>query len=95
MTIVIVEYFLNNDGIRFFPEWINEISKILQQFEGFHSIKQIKNIDEENECHLLLKFQNTKTLRQWASSKDHEDFIKMLIPYRIKKHLSQIFEEIN
>lgn len=35
MIVVVVEHFLNEEGRRYFPIWVEEIAEVLRDFEGF------------------------------------------------------------
>lgn len=92
MILVFVEHFLNENGIAFFPQWITNVRFVLQAYEGFISIKQIKDIENENRCVLELHFANLELLREWAQSTEHDQAIAQLKEYRYQKQRSQIFE---
>ncbi|MCG8329771.1 MAG: hypothetical protein MI974_18895 [Chitinophagales bacterium] len=94
MILVFVEHFLNEEGVAIFPQWITNIRAVLQAYDGFISIKQIKDIENENRCVLELHFTNLKLLREWAKSTEHDQFIAQLKEYRLKKQRSQIFEYV-
>lgn len=92
MVIVHVQHFLNEKGQQYFKEWIAEIAQTLRSFKGFHSISILENIDQNNECHLLLTFESEILLRKWANSKEHDNFIQKLKPYQHRKQVSSIFK---
>lgn len=92
--IVFVEHFLNEKGVVYFPDWIREIQRVLEKYDGFQSIQQLKDIQNDQRCLLLLHFENLELLRNWAKSDDHDQMIAKLAQYRFQKQASQILEVI-
>lgn len=91
MVIVLVEHFLNAAGKTYFPSWIKETKALLQHYQGFISLDELKLLNEER-SHLLLRFQSLELLRIWSKSDDHNRMIEKIGPYRLQKQQSQIFE---
>lgn len=91
MILVVVEHFLDDEGRRYFPTWIDEIAEVLRDFEGFISIRQLTDIDDPERCQLLLRFENRELLRAWADSDEHDRMIDRLAPYQTRKQTSTIF----
>lgn len=91
MIIVLVEHFLNEEGQQYFPTWIEEIAEVLQDFDGFISIRQLTDIDKPERCQLLLRFESLDLLRRWADSAEHDHMIERLSPYQKRKQQSEIF----
>ena len=92
MILVIVEHFLTDDGMKFFPEWIRKTNEILLSFEGFISLEQIESIPNENRTLLLLRFTSIEQLRAWSSSSAHQQALDELMPYRLVKQKSLIYQ---
>ena len=92
MIVVHVQHFLNDEGRTHFPDWIARVEATLQRFTGFRSIRQLTPIDEPEACHLLLEFETLELLRIWSTSPEHDQHIEELIPYRLRKQQSTIFE---
>lgn len=92
MILVIVEHFLTDDGMKFFPEWIRKTNAILLSFEGFISLEQIESIPNENRTLLLLRFTSTVHLRTWSTSSAHQQVLDELTPYRLVKQKSHIYQ---
>lgn len=92
MIVVVVEHFLNEDGQRYFPTWIEEIAEVLRDVEGFISIRQLNDVDDPERCLLLLRFESIDLLRAWADSEAHDRMIDRLSPYQTRKQTSEIFE---
>ncbi len=90
MLLIFVEHYLKEDGKSYFPGWINDIKKVLQNHEGFIDIKHIEDVEDSNRSLLFLYFQNLELLRKWAKSDDHEQALLKLQPYMLKKQKSQI-----
>lgn len=91
MIVVHVQHFLDEEGQRRFPAWLDEVSRALGGFEGFVSIRRIVPLEAPGECHLLLEFERLALLRRWASSATHDELLARLAPYRQRKHHSTIF----
>jgi antibiotic biosynthesis monooxygenase (ABM) superfamily enzyme len=92
MIIIHVEHFLNEEGRQDFPVWIGRCSAVLSRFEGFISIRQLADVNDEEACHLLMEFDNVDNLKAWSSSKEHDTLVAQLEPYRSKKQVSKVFE---
>lgn len=93
MIIVHVEHYLNEAGRIYFPQWLSEIADVLRSFEGFETIAQLVDVEDENACHLLLEFESLPLLRAWSKSEAHDEMIGRLEPYRFKKQRSKVFEK--
>lgn len=92
MVLVIVEHFLTDEGMNFFPQWIEQTRHMLEKFEGFISINQVESVPHENRTLLLLNFQSLSKLKVWSSSQDHKQILEKLTPYRLVKQKSQIYQ---
>ncbi|MDN5202300.1 hypothetical protein QQ008_13020 [Fulvivirgaceae bacterium BMA10] len=92
MILVIVEHFLDRKGKLYFPNWITEIGEVLMAYEGFIAIERLEEIEDQDRCLLLLKFENLDLLRQWSKSEAHDHMISKLEPFRSQKQQSRIFE---
>lgn len=92
MVLVIVEHFLTDEGMDFFPKWIEQTRNILEKSEGFISLNQVESVPHENRTLLLLKFQSLSKLKVWSSSQEHKQILEKLIPYRLVKQKSQIYQ---
>lgn len=92
MVFVIVEHFLTDEGMDFFPKWIQQTRNTLEKFEGFISLDQIQSVPHENRTLLLLKFQSLSKLRVWSSSSAHQQALEELVSFRLVKQKSQIYQ---
>ncbi len=92
MILVVVEHFLTDEGMHFFPKWIKKTQHVLKNFEGFISLEQVQSIPHENRTLLLLRFQSLPQLRFWSSSIEHEEVLEELRSYRLVKQKSQIYQ---
>ena len=93
VIIVHVEHHLNEAGRIYFPQWLSEIADVLRNVEGFETIAQLVDIEDENACHLLLEFEGLVLLRAWSKSEAHDEMTGRLEPYRLKKQRSKVFEK--
>ncbi len=94
MILIFVEHFLTKEGQAYFTSWIDEIQNVLKEFEGFYTIKKLEDLENEQRSLLLLKFESLELLRQWSKSEAHDQMIKKLQKFRIKKQQSQILREL-
>ena len=92
MVLVCVQHFLNDEGRRYFPAWLQETADILRSFEGFISLKQLTHVEEPEGCYLGLEFTSLSLLRVWSKSEEHDALLAKLEPYRRQKQRSQVFE---
>ena len=92
MIIVQVQHFLNVEGQQRFPTWLGRMGVVLSRFEGFISIRQIQLVNKPQECYLLIEFESVELLRNWVTSKAHDDLIAQLAPFSAKPQESRIFE---
>lgn len=92
MISVHVQHFLNQEGIDYFPEWIEKGKKVLKTFDGFISMKQILYPTKPEETHLILNFDTEKNLKRWSKSAEHHNYLYVLREFTLKKHESSIFE---
>ncbi len=91
MIVVFVEHFLDEEGRRYFSDWIEEVDEVLQEFEGFISIQQLTDVEDPERCALLLQFERLDLLRAWADSDEHDRMIERLAPYQTRTQTSEIF----
>jgi len=91
MILVHVQHYLSTEGRNQFDDWLQEVARALQHFDGFISITRMEPIEAVDECHLLLKFESLNLLRQWSNSSEHDQMISRLAPYRQKPQRSRIF----
>ena len=92
MILVYVQHFLDGEGQRYFPTWLQETADVLRSFEGFVLLRQLTRVDESEGCYLGLEFASLDLLRVWSKSKEHDALIAKLAPYRLHKQRSQVFE---
>ena len=93
MIVVHVEHFLNDEGKAFFPKWLDDVEKRLQSHRGFLSLRRLERVDHPDGCHLLLRFESLDLLKKWSSSEDHSHLLERLAPFRVQKHISEIYIE--
>ncbi len=94
MLLILVEHYLDKSGKEYFDKWINEVRSILNKFEGFQSIEKLEDVEDKERNLLLLKFDNIELLRKWSNSEEHNDMIKRLNKYMLKKQKSQILRKL-
>ena len=78
MILVFVEHFLNEKGQNYFPEWIKEVKEVLNNFDGYIDLEQLRDIQNEKRSLLQLRFDNIALLKKWAASEVHDQMIKKL-----------------
>ncbi|PHN04706.1 antibiotic biosynthesis monooxygenase family protein [Flavilitoribacter nigricans] len=91
MIIVLVEHFLNNEGIHYFPEWIDRARPVLAPFEGYLNIRRMKDVENASRCVLMLEFAELGQLRSWAKSTEHNELVALLDPYVVQKRQSKVY----
>ena len=91
MVVVFVDHYLNEQGIQYFPDWIRSTRGKVAQFQGFVSLSQLDEFNQ-NSCVLELKFQFIEQLKDWSTSQEHTNALEQLLPYRLKKHTSRLFK---
>jgi antibiotic biosynthesis monooxygenase (ABM) superfamily enzyme len=92
MIFVHIQHFLNNDGRRYFHEWLTQVANTLSSFDGFIRIRQLSKIDHGDECHFMLEFESVEQLRKWSASSQHKRLIEQLAPYSLRASESDIYE---
>ncbi len=91
MVYVIVEHSLNRSGKAYFLDWIDEVRRLVQQFEGFQGISELLDTQNTSRTVLLLKFDVMEHLKIWSKSLEHDHALSLLEPMMIQKQKSQIF----
>ena len=92
MIGVFIEHFLNAAGRTYFPLWIQQIETVLCEFEGFISVNQLKDLENEGRTLLFLNFANLDSLNAWAQSEAHGQELAKLEKFMIRKQESRTFE---
>ncbi len=85
MILVCIEYFLNEEGRSYFPDWLQHLAGKLENQPGFQGLRRLKEVgDDVDGCSLLLEFDNQEMLEQWVASEDHVKTVSLLEPYTLK-----------
>lgn len=85
MLKIQVQYFLNEQGYRYFLRWYDEVSAITSKQNGF--IKM--NCEYGENPVIYLYFENEEKLSTWVSTKTHDDIVSKIEIYFTKP------EEVN
>lgn len=81
MLKIKVKYFLNDQGLKYFMQWYEEVSSITSQQDGF--IKISCESDGKNPI-IYLHFENEDKLSAWASTKIHDNLSSKIEAYFFK-----------
>jgi antibiotic biosynthesis monooxygenase (ABM) superfamily enzyme len=76
-----VKYFLNPEGIAYFPAWYAEVYKEASQQSGFIKMRYES---AGNTFTVFLSFLNEKSLESWASTVKHDEFVAQIEAHFIK-----------
>lgn len=91
MIVVIVEHFLNDEGIRYFPGWIETARNVISGYEGFHRIDRLEDVENVSRCVLMLQFRELSLLKVWAKSEAHNELVAELDPFVVQKRQSKVY----
>lgn len=75
MLKITVKYFLNTDGINYFPQWYAEVAELTAQQDGF--IKIDCDVNQENPI-VYLYFEDEDKLNNWAETNLHDYLMKKI-----------------
>ncbi len=89
-VLIIVEHFLSSEGRSYFDEWLEEVYKTLQKFEGYRSIRRIYDTGNNERTLLHLRFSELDLLRSWSSSEEHDEMLDSIRPDQLEKQKSQV-----
>lgn len=92
--IVLVEHFLNDEGVAFFGHWVDMARIELKKYPGFTSIHRLENTGEPSKSYLLLEFESMQALRNWSESHEHEVLLSKLKPFMLAEQKSQLFHKM-
>lgn len=95
MVTVLVKHYLTSEGRRYFPSWIDEGKEVLDDFDGFHAIRQVEEVRSGHETCLIMNFKSLEQLNTWSSSRAHHELMKKLNPFMKRGPQSRIFVDKN
>ncbi|HHL45954.1 MAG TPA: hypothetical protein ENJ24_05270 [Gammaproteobacteria bacterium] len=85
MILVCNEYFLNEEGRNYFPEWLQYLAKKLEKQQGFQGLRRLKEASVGADgCSLLLEFDNQEMLDRWLASEEHAEAVALLESYTLR-----------
>jgi hypothetical protein len=76
-----VKYFLNDDGMRYFANWFDEVYTISSLQDGF---KDLRYEIEDGFPVVYLDFESQDKLDQWIDRPQHDELASKIEPYFIK-----------
>lgn len=76
-----VMYYLNQEGLKYFPSWYSEVLEVSSQQDGF---LRMSYENEENQPVVYLDFENQEKLLKWANTAIHDELADKLEIYFIK-----------
>lgn len=78
MLKIKVRYFLNDQGLKYFMQWYEEVSAITSQQDGFIKISCENNVKNPV---IYLHFENEEKLTAWASTIIHDNLSSRIETY--------------
>ncbi len=86
MILVCIEYFLNEEGRNYFPDWLKLLARKLESQEGFQGLRRLKEASgsDEEGCSLLMEFDSQVMLERWVASEEHAETVALLEPYTLR-----------
>jgi hypothetical protein len=85
MYLVFVKHYLNEDGMNYFNKtWYPAVTEAISKQSGFISITTEKDQKDSKCVHIMLKFENKKTLDDWAKTELHDSLVDKLDDYRVR-----------
>ena len=92
MTVLaLVEHFLDDEGQRRFPDWLQRVADEAARYDGFVSLRRLQQPDNPTSCRMLLEFADPATLRQWVESPERARLLVEQEPYRLRELQSRRF----
>ena len=87
MVIVHIKHYLTDKGINYFINyWFEAAYKLLEQYDGFSSLKYSIDSDDEICINLWLEFNSLSNLKNWRASEKHAELVSRLDIYRTKPY---------
>lgn len=84
-----VKYFLNIEGLSYFPTWYQEVLQEVRQQDGF---REITYDSSKSNPIITLSFSREEKLELWASSKRHDELFEKIEAYFIQPVEVEIIE---
>ncbi len=92
MILVCIEYFLNEEGRGYFPDWLKYLAGKLEKRQGFQGLRRLKEVSAGAErCSLLLEFDSHMMLEQWLASEEHAEAVALLEAFTLKPFSSSLY----
>lgn len=92
MIVIHVQHFLNEEGKKFFPTFVNEMRKAMVNYnKGFISLRQLQKEGVEEETHFLLEYETFELLKEFSKTEPHVKLVDKLKTYQLQKQLVEKF----
>ena len=90
-VLALVEHFLDEEGQRRFPDWLQRVADEAGRYDGFVALRRLRVQDEPSSCQMLLEFADPATLRRWVESPERARLLAEQGPYRVRELQSRRF----
>lgn len=85
MAIVsLVEHFLDDEGRRRYPAWLQRVADAAGRYEGFVSLRRLGSPDDPAACLMQLEFADPATLGRWVESAERARLLAEQEPFRLR-----------
>jgi antibiotic biosynthesis monooxygenase (ABM) superfamily enzyme len=91
MVYVIEEYHLNDEGREYFDDWIMETLRVIPNFEGYHTLQQVEDINQPGRKLLMKIFDTISNFHTWDNSHEHQEVLGKLRPYMTQDRDSTVY----
>ncbi len=93
MIIKHVQHFLNEEGQKFFPQWIKATKEHMKDFDGFIDFYQAELHESKiKTTFFFLIFDTAENLNKWGESEIHNQVINQLIPFMQQQWKAVVYQ---
>lgn len=84
MVCVHYEFYLTEDGVEMFDDWVALASSAMEQTDGFQGLERLTRVDAPSQCHMVARFLAPENAWTWAMSEEHIRVLERLDGHHLK-----------
>jgi hypothetical protein len=92
MVYEIEEFFLNDEGRNYFPDWVLETLRSAPNYEGYQTMQRIEDIEQPERSLVMKIFDTIGNLRSWNQSAACKELTDKLQPYMTQGSSTTVYQ---
>ena len=71
MVVVLYEFYLTENGVAMFDDWVALAASAMEHTHGLVSVERLQRVESSDSCNMLLRFNEQEDAWRWAMSPEH------------------------